>query len=179
MAKYDEGFKRAIVLRYLSGLESVNALASRHGVHRAMIQRWIAAYELHGDAALRKKFSHYSAEFKLSVLQRMDQEMLSAQQVIALFDIRGGAGVISVWRRQYDRGGLQALQPKIKPKGRSPNMPHPPTAKPATSPSTEDTRSREDLLKEVEYLRAEVAYLKKLDALVRAKRLAAQAKRKP
>ena len=177
MAKYDEGFKRAIVLRYLSGLESVNALASRHGVHRAMIQRWIAAYELHGDAALRKKFSHYSAEFKLSVLQRMDQEMLSAQQVIALFDIRGGAGVISAWRRQYDQGGLQALQPK--PKRYSPKMPQTPTDQPAASPSTEDTRSRKDLLKEVEYLRAEVAYLKKLDALVGAKRLAAQAKRKP
>lgn len=177
MAKYDEGFKRAIVLRYLSGLEGVNALASRHGVDKAMIRRWIAAYELHGDAALRKKSSRYSAEFKRSVLQRMNQEMLSSRQVIALFDIRGGTGVISAWRRQYDQGGLQALQPK--PKRYPPKMPQTPTDKPAANSAKADTRSREDLLKEVEYLRAEVAYLKKLDALVRVKRLAAQAKRKP
>lgn len=177
MAKYDEGFKRTIVLRHLSGLEGVNALAASHGVDNATIRRWIAAYELHGDAALRKKFSHYSAEFKLSVLQRMAQERLSARQVLALFDIRGGAGVISAWQRQYDQGGLQALQPK--PKGRAPKMPPPPTAKPAASQPCADTRSREELLKEVEYLRAEVAYLKKLDALVRAQRLAAQTKRKP
>lgn len=177
MAKYDEGFKRAIVLRYLSGLEGVNALTSRHGVDQATIRRWVSAYEQHGDAALRKKFSRYSAQFKLSVLQRMHQEMLSARQAIALFDIRGGTGVISAWRRQYHQGGLQALQPK--PKRRPKKMPQTPANKPAASPSTEDTRSREELLKEVEYLRAEVAYLKKLDALVRAKQLAAQAKRKP
>lgn len=177
MAKYDEGFKRAIVLRYLSGLEGVNALSYRHGVDRGTIGRWIAAYELHGDAALRKKFSHYSAEFKLSVLQRMDQERLSARQVFVLFDIRGGPGVISTWQRQYDQGGLQALQPK--PKRGTTKMPQTSTDKPAASLLTEDTRSREELLKEVEYLRAEVAYLKKLDALVRSKRLAAQARHKP
>jgi transposase len=43
----------------------------------------------------------------------------------------------------------------------------------------EDTRTLEELRKENEYLRAEVAYLKKLDALVRAQRLAAPKKRKP
>lgn len=42
-----------------------------------------------------------------------------------------------------------------------------------------DTRTQEDLRKENEYLRAEVAYLKKLDALVRAKKQAVPTKRKP
>ena len=43
--------------------------------------------------------------------------------------------------------------------------------------SVDDTRSHADLLKEVKYLRAEVAYLKKLEALVQAKKQAAQKKR--
>jgi transposase len=57
-----------------------------------------------------------------------------------------------------------------------------PTAKqdiPSSSPPSEDKRSRAELLKENEYLRAEVAYLKKLDALVRASQRAAPKGRKP
>jgi transposase len=42
-----------------------------------------------------------------------------------------------------------------------------------------DTQTVEGLRKENEYLRAEIAYLKKLDALVRAKKQAVQPKRKP
>jgi transposase len=40
-------------------------------------------------------------------------------------------------------------------------------------------KTLQELQRENEYLRAEVAYLKKLDALVRAKQQAAQTKRKP
>jgi transposase len=49
--------------------------------------------------------------------------------------------------------------------------------KPVSTPPA-DTRTLEELRKENEYLRAEVAYLKKLDALVRAKQQAAQKKHK-
>jgi transposase len=52
---------------------------------------------------------------------------------------------------------------------------HSPTLEAQQAP---DTRTVEDLRKENEYLRAEVAYLKKLDALVRAKKQAAPSKRK-
>ena len=47
----------------------------------------------------------------------------------------------------------------------------------SVTPLQEDTRSREELVKEVEYLRAEVAYLKKLRALRQSKEQAAQKKR--
>lgn len=43
--------------------------------------------------------------------------------------------------------------------------------------SADDTRSHANLLNEVKYLRAEVAYLKKLEVLVQAKKQAAQKKR--
>jgi transposase len=54
-----------------------------------------------------------------------------------------------------------------------PEPPSPPGAQPA------DAKTLQELQRENEYLRAEVAYLKKLDALVRVKQQAAQTKRKP
>ena len=52
----------------------------------------------------------------------------------------------------------------------------PTTSSESTKPA--DTRTREELLDEVEYLRAEVAYLKKLDALIRAKKATALKKKR-
>jgi transposase len=43
---------------------------------------------------------------------------------------------------------------------------------------TPEARTREELLKENEYLRAEVAYLKKLDALLKEKARAVQRKKR-
>lgn len=175
MARYDEKFKQRVVMEYLSGSSGYRSLEGRHGVGQSTIRRWVDVYRRHGDAGLRKKFSHYSARFKLSVLKRMWLQELSYSQVVALFDLRGGTGVVSSWERQYHEGGLDSLEPKSR--GRPKKMKTPETLKVPAQP--QDTRTLEELRKENEYLRAEVAYLKKLDALVRAQRLAAPKKRKP
>jgi len=175
MAKYDEKFKKTVVDEYFLGALGYKALAAKYGVHRVTIKGWVNAYRHHGCAGLRKKFSHYSARFKLSVLNQMWQQGLSYNQVVALFDLRGGQKVVSAWERQYHEGGLDALEPK--PRGRPKKMNTPERPVPvAVQP--QDTRTLEDLRKENEYLRAEVAYQKKLDALVRAKKQAAPKKRK-
>jgi transposase len=176
MARYEEGFKRLVVQDYLAEVGGYRVLAAKYSIDHAIVRLWVNRYRQHGDAGLRRKSSHYSAQFKLSVLQQMLQEELSYRQVVTLFDLRGGTGVISVWERLYHEGGLEALQPK--PRGRPKEMKPSQTPVPATQ-QARDTRTVEDLRKENEYLRAEVAYLKKLDALVRAKQLAAQPKRKP
>lgn len=151
------------------------ALEGKHGVGKSKIRSWVDLYRRHGAAGLRKKFSHYSARFKLLVLKRMWRQELSYSQVVALFDLRGGTGVVSSWERQYHKGGLDALEPK--PRGRPKKMKMPETPRVPAQP--QDARTLEELRKENEYLRAEVAYLKKLDALIRAERLAAPKKRKP
>ncbi|VVE28159.1 transposase [Pandoraea capi] len=83
----------------------------------------------------------------------------------ARFDLREAASV-SRWQRQYHEGGIHALEPR--PKGRRPSVMSPlsPSAPP---PKENDTRTREELLEELEYLRAENTYLKKLDALLKQK----------
>jgi len=175
MTKYDEQFKLSVVQSYESGERGYKSVAQRYGLAHVIVERWVAAYREHGLAGLRKKFSHYSAEFKLSVLRRMQQEELSATQATALFNIRGGAGVVLNWQRRYHEQGLAGLQPK--PRGRPKKMTDPESPKPTDARPVE-ARSREELEEEVQYLRAEVAYLKKLRALLQAKEQAAQKKRK-
>jgi transposase len=91
--------------------------------------------------------------------------------VAAVYDIRNPNQVV-VWRRKLDEGGVEALgsrkqvRPNMKPERRCP-----------TPPSPVITDSAQTLREENDRLRAEVAYLKKLQALIRAKRSAAPTKR--
>jgi len=173
MTKYDERFKLKVVEQYLSGLEGVKRLAARHGLSSGDLNRWIAAYKRHGKAGLRHKGASYDASFKLLVLKRMWRNQWSLGQAAAEFDIRC-PGHIGKWERQYHEGGFDALN--SKPRGRPKKMTtaEPPKSQPSPS---EDTRTLEQLRKENEYLRAEVAYLKKLRALRQEKEQAAQRKR--
>ncbi len=173
MAKYDEQFKRSIVEQYLSGALGYKALGHLHGLHPSALKKWVAQYRLHGVAGLQKKHSFYGADFKLSVLTHMRQHGLSYRQTAVKFDIRS-MGDIGKWERQYDNGGFDAL--KSRPRGRPEKMPDKPNP---TKPSAcADTRTLQEVLAENEYLRMENAYLKKLDALIQEKKLAAQKKRK-
>lgn len=174
MTKYNEQFRQRIVDEYLAGGIGIKSLAARHSVGRTVIRRWVASYREHGSAGLRKKRTCYDAKFKLFVLQRMWRDELSYGQVSALFDIRG-AGCVAGWERLYHAGGLDALSPRRR--GRPRKMATSLPLKPAETGSP-DERTREELLKENEYLRAEVAYLKKLDALLAKKQAAQKKKRK-
>jgi transposase len=174
MTKYDERFRQRLVDQYLRHEAGYDSLARRYGVGATMLRRWVAAYRLHGSAALRSKFSHYDAQFRLEVLEHMWRDGLSLGEVTALYDIRG-PGSVARWARLYDEGGIDALAPRRR--GRPPKMTTSKPEKPAEDKAP-DTRTREDLLKENEYLRAEVAYLKKLDALLLAKKQAAQKKKR-
>jgi transposase len=176
MAKYDERFKKKVVEDYLAGVGGYRVLGAKYGVDQAIVRLWVDRYRQHGDAGWCRKLSHYSVQFKLSVLKQMWQQELSYRQVVTLFDLRGGTGVVSGWERLYHEGGLAALEPRPRGRPKMMKSPQPPVPAGVDEP---DTRTPEELRKEIEYLRAEVAYLKKLDALVRAKKPAAQPKRKP
>jgi transposase len=174
MTKYDESFKRRVVKEYLGGEGGFRLLGRKYGVGHSMLRRWVSAYRAHGETGLRKKHEAYSAEFKMSVLQHMWRHDLSYQRTCAVFDLRE-ANSVSRWERQYHEGGFEALMPRRK--GRPPRMAQPKQPCPPRNAPVEE-RSREDLLKENEYLRAEVAYLKKLDELLRAREQAKPKKKR-
>jgi transposase len=174
MAKHSEQLKLELVKRYLGGDGGMRVLAHQHGVSRTVLRRWVAAYRQHGRDGLRRKREHYDAQFKMSVLVHMWKKGLSREQVAAVFDIRSPGG-IAKWEYQYHEGGIDALKPRTRGRRKTMNPPVPEKTAPDSAP---DERTREQLLKENEYLRAEVAYLKKLDALLQAKKQAAQKKKR-
>ena len=169
MAKYDERFKLDAVQRYLSGLKGYEEVARDCGIDYSMLRRWVASYKLHGSMGLRSRYTRYTAQFKLDVLRRIRRDGLSDRQAVAIYNL-GDAGVIGRWRSQYDEGGVGALEPRRR--GR-PAMPHKHPPELAPKDMTE-----KQLREEVAYLRAELDYLKKLDALIQAERTEALVKKR-
>lgn len=163
MTKYDEQFRLQVVQHYLAGTDGYRAIGLRFGLDAKMVKRWVEWYDAHGIDGLRKKFTAYSAEFKLSVLQCIWDNELSYSQAAARFNIRNPSA-ISVWERAYRDGGIEALN--ARPRGRPKKM-----SAPLTKPEPagdDEKRTREELLAELQQLRMENAYLKKLRALVQA-----------
>lgn len=167
MIKYSEQFKLSVVKHYLGGAAGYRNVGHHHGLAPAIVRRWVLWYREHGAAGLSSKKSSYTPEFKLSVLQHMWDNSLSHTQAAAVFNVRNTV-TIGVWERRFHSGGVDAL---ARTSRRKTDELDAPTSKP---PSPDDKeRSREDLLAEVEYLRMENAVLKKLQALVQAKKKAA------
>ena len=164
MTKYDERFKLKVVREYLGKPAGSKALAKKYGCQRSSVEHWVSLYRVHGRDGLKKKHDSYSAEFKLSVLQHMWDNELSFGQTAAVFNIRNHA-VVGVWERMYREGGFDALIPR--PRGRPKQMPAP-TTKPESS-SDDEKRTHDELVAELNQLRMENAYLKKLQALVQAR----------
>lgn len=167
MSKYSEQFKLAIVQQYLSGTAGFVQVAREHNLPHSTVRLWVNLYQVHGADGLVKKFSHYNADFRLSVLRHMWDAQLSYRQVAAAFNVRN-AGCISHWERCYHSGGLDALAPRKR--GRPTKMPTPPNTELPESLPDPAGRTHDELVAEVSQLRMEVAYLKKLEALVQARK---------
>lgn len=177
MAKYTTQFKLEVVQQYLVGDVGLKSLCRLRGLCHTVVERWVNLFKAHGEAGLEKKFTSYSVARKLAILRHMWDNELSYAQTAAAFNIRG-TGSIPAWERCYHSGGIDALMPRQR--GRPKKMPdsQPPAAQ---LPTDDETRTREELLVEVNYLRMENAYLKKLKALVqeqKQQRATARKKRK-
>ena len=107
----------------------------------------------------------YTGEFKQKVVETMMQEKLSYREAARQFEITDHDRV-RYWERIYLEEGPEGLY--IERRGRS--------SKGRTSKQLKP-EVEEDLLAEVQRLRAENAYLKKLNALV-AERVRQEKKRK-
>ncbi|MFD2367872.1 IS3 family transposase [Pseudoduganella sp. GCM10020061] len=166
MSKYSEQVKLAVIDLYLSGAAGYKAAGKQYGVCHTMVREWVTAFRHHGVEGLRAKLRQvYSAEFKLKALQHMWDHKLTYTEAAGVFDVRNH-GVLSAWERSYHAGGIDALAPKktLRPQ----KNPVPTSKKCPENPvprSAADDVTREQLIDEVNYLRMEVAYLKKLKAL--------------
>ena len=107
----------------------------------------------------------YTGEFKQKVVETMMQEKLSYKEAARQFEV-GDDKRVAAWERIYLEEGPEGLY--IERRGRSSKGRPPKKLKPEVE---------EDLLAEVQRLRAENDYLKKLNALV-AERVRQEKKQK-
>ena len=157
--KYTTELKLQIVEEYQQGDLGLKLLAEKYHVSRSDIQKWSDAYREHGINGLCKKYEFYSGQFKVDVIEYMHNTGSSARQTAAHFNIPSYTSVCN-WERIYLEKGKEALltyrqggkrDMKNKPIGRPPKF---------------DKKENEDLIAELQRLRMENEYLKKLNALV-------------
>lgn len=161
MAKYKDKLKLKIVLEYINGNLSYRALAKKHDIpSESPIIRWVRAYKEFGETGIRRKQTKqvYSVQFKLNVLHFMKQTGASYQDTTIEFNMNNPSLIMS-WNSKFLKEGIEGL--KEKTKGR-PTMSKNHKAKPIKQ--NKEFSREEQLERENELLRLEIAYLKKLHA---------------
>ncbi|PEK79220.1 transposase [Bacillus toyonensis] len=160
MTKFTAEEKIAAVQSYLEGVVGYEAISASIGASVSTIRTWVIQYKHNGVEAFIKSYASYSAQFKLDVLNYMNDQGTSSDEAAAIFNIPS-SGLIRKWRKQFASQGTDALISKKE--GRL-NM-----VKKTKKSTTPIKGSIEELQVEVERLRMENAYLKKLNALVQNK----------
>jgi transposase len=163
MAKFTIEEKIKAVKRYLEGDKGCQTIAKEIGVHKSKVQFWIRKYEYHGENAFFKSYTNYSLNYKLDVLKYMNDNGTSIFETAAIFNLPS-ASTLWNWHRLFETQGSAALKPKKK--GRS-NMKK--KNQKASKKAAPTEGSIQALQQELEELRMENAYLKKLNALVQNK----------
>ena len=107
-----------------------------------------------------KKKSVYAGEFKIEVVEYMQKHGLSSKSTAAHFKINEDRP--KRWMRIYLEEGAEALLEERR--GRSPK-----SGTNSGRPRQLGAKVEEDLIAEVQRLRMENEYLKKLNALIRSK----------
>ena len=161
MSKYTFEEKYEAVQRVLDGM-SFSESARIMGVTRPQLQRWFHLYKNHGWESLRSGGASYDGAFKVMVVEYMHNNHLSYISTAAYFGIKC-ASHVTKWERIYYEEGPEGLLKK-KPRGRPPkgmkNKKH------VSQKKDLSEETKEDLIAEVQRLRMENEYLKKLRALV-------------
>jgi transposase len=169
MTKFTSEDKLLAVKRYLEGQGSHAYIGESIGANKSEVMNWVRQYEQNGAEAFTKSYTSYSAQFKLDVLNYMNDNGTSPNETAAIFRI-SSPSLIRKWRLQFESEGMDALQSKKK--GRLP-------MKKKTKKAIPVEGTVEALQEEIERLRMENAYLKKLNALVQNKEaLQSKTKRK-
>ena len=135
---------------------------------------WIRLYEQQGIEAFLKSYTSYSSQFKMDVLNYMNETGTSSYDAAAIFNI-SSPDMVRNWWKKFEQGGIGAL--KQKKKGR-PSMKKE-TKKIKSKKPTPAEGTVEALQEKIGRLEMENTYLKKLNALVQVQeKLQSKSRRK-
>lgn len=175
MAKYTTDFKLSVIAYYLSG-HSYKQTAKQFNLSTdSIVEQWVKLYQTHGIDGIKRRSTKavYDTDFKLNAIKQI-QNGKSLTQLSIELNLPQPA-LLSNWLKSYQTFGIMGLEPK--PKGRK-AVSNSNKKNKQTNSSKAQIKDNEykQLLRRLEYLEAENAYLKKLDALIRQKE---QSKNKP
>lgn len=152
--KHNYEYRLRIVQEVINGRHSSESIGKKENISSSLVKRWVAFYRKFGASGLQPTSNTYTDQFRLQVVGTLKAESLSLLQACLRFNVPNEATVLT-WVRIYDSKGPEGLM-AIR-KGRPITMPR----KPKKPPTRE-----EQLLEELADLKAENAYLKKLQALI-------------
>lgn len=158
MAKYSYEEKLEAVKRVIDDGMSIKASARILGAGPTPVLRWVSRYNQFGPEGLLMKHGSYDGSFKVSVIEYMHENHLSLFQTAVKFGIPNDT-TVGKWERIYYEEGPQGLFQGRRGRPRKMNSDSKRTAK-------LNKETEEDLIAEVQRLRMENDYLKKLQALV-------------
>ena len=153
--RYSDEFRLKIVKEYMSRRSGgTKMLGKKYCIHPSTILRWVHLYENHGRNGLTGGTGSYSGEFKVHVVEYMHNNRMSLTATADHFCIQS-VPTLSKWERIYCNN--MGKKKPVKPKN--------------------NVNQNEDLLAEVQRLRMENEYLKKLNALVQERERSEQKKK--
>lgn len=136
-----------------------HAIGKQLGISEDAVKAWFERYRLKGEDGLRKTpKKRVSFAKKCKIVCEFAEKGVPLSQIYAKYNV--SRSIVQIWTRAYRKGGYEALRDKPR-KPNSAIMGRPKKQQPQTE--------LERLRYENEYLRAEVALLKKVKALMEEK----------
>ena len=165
--KYNSELKIEVCMDKFKNNLSNAELSLKYSIAKTTIRDWVQLYEAHGIEAFKNlkdksKNNSYTPDFRIAVVNEKLNSNISYGELGRKYGIN--KCVIQSWVYKYEKDGESAL--KTDNRGRA-GVGRPPKRINKTAISKKEMKTIDkQLLDEVENLRAEVAYLKKFNALV-------------
>ena len=165
--KYSKEFKLECVRKRKNGIyiETPPGFKKRDNFMRE-IRKWSTIYDSLGEAGLEHGRPTLNLNQRLDLIKRVEngESYSSAALSAGIQD-----DVLIKWHRIYMESGINGLKSLKRGK--------PPMNKKRPVKKEDSDKTKEELLKELEYVRAENEYLKKLSALVQERKTREQKKK--
>jgi transposase len=168
--------KTAVARTINAGQGSMKGAARELGCSPSTVRRWVIQYRQHGVEGFKFKNGNYDRAFKLQVVRYYIKKGLSLNETATYFKVPN-AGIVSQWVKRYKRWGAMGLTNNLR--GRKRSIMAKMIKKKEARSNDPAAQKLVELQKELEYLRAENAFLKKFNALVQQEETAKAQARRP
>lgn len=166
--KYSKEYKLECVRKYKEGIPIEDPPNTNHKQFRIQIRKWNRIFDSLGEAGLEHGKPTLNVSQRLELIQRVEN---GESYRSAAFSAGIQHDLLIKWHKIYMENGIDGL--KSLKRGR----PCMKDKKHESVKKQDSDKTKEELLEELEYVRAENEYLKKLSALVQERKAREQKKK--